>query len=122
MSGFWKILTTGWNPEPTVLAGGAGLILGYLIIFKYRVKGYWPWFGAGVGLLLIALVSPIDTLGDSYLFSAHMVQHLLLLLAVPLLLLAGLPSRQVRKYFEKWPILRQSEKILSWPILAWTLG
>src|SRR5690349_14485397 len=99
MAGFWQILTTGWNWEPSVLAGCAGLILAYLVVFKYRVGGRWPWFGAGVLLLLLALISPLDALGDTYLFSAHMVQHLLLLLAVPLLLLAGLPVKQTRKYF-----------------------
>ena len=28
--------------------------------------------------MFLALVSPLDELGDSYLFSAHMVQHLCL--------------------------------------------
>ena len=33
--------------------------------------------------MLLALLSPLHELGDNYLFSAHMVQHLLLTLAVP---------------------------------------
>ena len=37
--------------------------------------------------LLVALVSPIDGLGEDYLFSAHMVQHVLLGDIAPLLLL-----------------------------------
>lgn len=122
MSGFWQILTVGWDWKPSVVAGCAGLVLAYLVIFKYRVKGYWPWFGAGVLLLILALVSPVDSLGDLYLFSAHMVQHLLLLLAVPLLLLAGIPPRQIRKYFKKWPILSKLERVLGWPPLAWAVG
>lgn len=122
MTGFWQILTTGWNWEPSVLIGCAGLILAYLVVFKYRVRGKWPWFGAAVVLLLLALISPLDALGDTYLFSAHMVQHLLLLLAVPLLLLAGLPVKQTRKYFKKWPFLIRSERLLSWPPLAWLVG
>ncbi len=122
MAGLWQILTTGWDWKPSVLVGCAALVFGYLVVFKYRVKGYWPWFGAGVLLLLLALVSPVDSLGDVYLFSAHMVQHLLLLLAVPLLLLAGLPPRQVRKYLEKWPLLRRCERVLRWPPLAWLVG
>jgi putative membrane protein len=40
--------------------------------------------------LLAALVSPIDGLGENYLFSAHMVQHVLLGDIAPLLILLGL--------------------------------
>ncbi|HEU5002506.1 MAG TPA: cytochrome c oxidase assembly protein [Actinomycetota bacterium] len=48
-------------------------------------------FGAGLGLLVVALVSPLDGL-DATLLSAHMAQHLILLVAAPPLLLAGRPG------------------------------
>jgi putative membrane protein len=41
-------------------------------------------------VILIALVSPLDSLGEDYLFSAHMVQHLLLGDIAPLLMLLSL--------------------------------
>jgi putative membrane protein len=41
------------------------------------------YLAAAIILLGIALVSPLGTLADGYLFSAHMLQHLLLLLGVP---------------------------------------
>jgi putative membrane protein len=47
-------------------------------------------FGGAMLALLGALVSPIDGLGDDYLFSAHMVQHLLLGDIAPLLVLLAL--------------------------------
>ena len=47
-------------------------------------------FGAAMLALLAALVSPIDALGEDYLFSAHMVQHILLGDIAPLLLLLSL--------------------------------
>jgi cytochrome c oxidase assembly factor CtaG len=47
-------------------------------------------FGSGMLALLIALVSPLDGLGDQYLFSAHMVQHVLIGDVAPLLILLGL--------------------------------
>lgn len=53
----------------------------------------WPQalaFGAGVTALLVAVVSPLDGLGEDYLFAAHMVQHILLGDIAPLLLLLGL--------------------------------
>ena len=42
--------------------------------------------------LLVALNGPLHDLSDWYLFSAHMVQHLVLTLLVPPLLLTGLPG------------------------------
>ena len=47
-------------------------------------------FGAGLLTLLIALASPIDALGEDYLFSMHMTQHVLLGDIAPVLLLLGL--------------------------------
>jgi putative membrane protein len=49
-------------------------------------------FMAALVVLLAALNGPLHDLSDYYLFSAHMVQHLLLTLVVPPLLLAGTPG------------------------------
>src|SRR5207237_6851561 len=58
------------------------------------VLGAWPLhFAAFVGAVLVmlaALVSPIDALGEDYLFSMHMVQHILLGDIAPLLVLLSL--------------------------------
>jgi cytochrome c oxidase assembly factor CtaG len=53
----------------------------------------WPQLAAFSGailVMLIALVSPIDALGEDYLFSMHMVQHILLGDIAPLLVLLSL--------------------------------
>ena len=47
-------------------------------------------FAGGVLALLAALASPIDGLGEDHLFSAHMLQHVLLGDIAPLLLLLSL--------------------------------
>jgi putative membrane protein len=52
-----------------------------------RVSSY----AGGGAILVIALVSPLDRLGDA-LLTAHMVQHILLVGVAPPLLLAGLPG------------------------------
>jgi putative membrane protein len=49
-------------------------------------------FFAGLVALALALNGPLHDLSDFYLFSAHMVQHLVLTLAVPPLLLLGIPT------------------------------
>jgi putative membrane protein len=56
----------------------------------------WIAFVAGCEVLFLALTGPIHDLSDSYLFSAHMVQHLFITLLVPPLLLIGTPDWLVR--------------------------
>jgi len=53
-------------------------------------------FFSGLLVMFASLNGPIHDLSDDYLFSAHMVQHLLLTLAVPPLLLAGSPGWMLR--------------------------
>ena len=58
--------------------------------------GRRPWqvasFCAALLVLLFSLNGPMHDLSDYYLFSAHMVQHLLLTLVFPPLLIAGIPG------------------------------
>ena len=54
------------------------------------------WFMAGLGVIFVALLSPLDGLGDDYLFSAHMLQHFLIAFVAPPLLLLGTPGWLVR--------------------------
>ncbi len=117
----WQLLVSTWDWEPSVLLGCAALAGGYLVLVRFRPARQALYFAAGVLTLLLALISPLDGLGDTYLFSAHMLQHLLLILAVPPLLLLGIPAPLAdRALSRRW--LRLAEQILGNPFLAWLLG
>jgi putative membrane protein len=89
-------------------------------------------FAAGWLTLAVALLTPLDTLGHA-LFSAHMAQHLLLILvAAPLLvlsaplgpLLVGLPGRAGATLGAWWRgsrLLRRAWHLISAPAAAWGL-
>ena len=53
-------------------------------------------FAAGIAALLLAVASPLDRLGEDHLFSAHMLQHVLLGDIAPLLLLLSLTRVMLR--------------------------
>jgi putative membrane protein len=53
------------------------------------------YFGLGLIVLWFALETPLDTISDYYLDSAHMVQHVLLGFVAPPLMLLGLSPQMV---------------------------
>ena len=89
-----------WSWDPTVILGTLALGGGYLWLARggARRSDRWPplrrlSFSLALLTLLLALESPIDVGGDHYLFSLHMLQHVLLAMVVPPLFLLGLPER-----------------------------
>lgn len=49
-------------------------------------------FHSAIGVVFVALQGPLHELSDRYLFSAHMVQHLLITLVFPPLFITGIPA------------------------------
>lgn len=77
-------------------------------------------FSLGVLVIFLALQSPLHTLSERYLFSAHMTQHLLLTLVAPPLLLLGTPAWMVRRLLSPQPIWRAAF-VLTRPAVAFIL-
>ena len=61
-------------------------------------------FYAGLAVMFFSLNGWLHDLSDWYLFSAHMVQHLLLTLLVPPLLIAGTPGWMLRPALRYRPV------------------
>jgi len=86
-----------WDLHPSVviglaLLGGLYVYLGGLRSPRRQVAS----FGGALLVLFVALNGPLHNLSDTYLFSAHMGQHLLLTLVFPPLLLYGTPAHVIR--------------------------
>lgn len=111
-----RILTT-WDIDPSIPIG-CGLLLAAWFIAHRSDLSRGGFFVAGVAVMFVALTSPIDTLGDTYLFSAHMLQHMILILIVPPLLILGLSPRFVRAVVGV-PALGAIERVARRPLVAW---
>lgn len=91
-------LIADWHP-PLTITVGCLLALAIYLPGLYRLRrsrpGFPLWrawsFAGGLAVLWLALASPLEELADTVL-TAHMIEHLLLMAAVPPLLLAGWPT------------------------------
>lgn len=97
-------LHSDWAPEPTIVLTAFGLAALFVLWtgplnrrrpdFEQRpITGrQTTYFLLGCLLYLLALSPPLDDWSDFYLLSAHMFQHMVVMLAVAPLWLAGLPG------------------------------
>jgi len=95
-----------WSIHPSTVVGLAVLAAIYLIRSRQagpddRLSGMRKLsFFAALFVIFASLNGPIHDLSDNYLFSGHMVQHLLLTMLMPPLLIVGVPGWMLR------PLLR----------------
>jgi putative membrane protein len=122
-----------WNPFSLVVAA-ALIVLAYWYLradWELASRGRrWPGgrtlaFLAGLIVVDAALQSPVATFANSY-FQAHVVQHLLLMVAAPLLLALGAPSTLLlqtasRQTKTRWLKILRSRPfmVVSNPAVAW---
>ncbi|MGD2123632.1 MAG: cytochrome c oxidase assembly protein [Gemmatimonadota bacterium] len=128
-SASWDRFTIlGFEVHVSVLIGVVYLASAYLFaVGPARVKyGWWPnpvsrWrkasFLGAVALIFFSLNGPLHTLSDEYLFSAHMVQHMLLMLVMPSFLIMGVPPWLIRKALER-PGVARTARVLTHPVVA----
>jgi putative membrane protein len=112
----------GWSWYPSLLIGFSL----WTVLYSQAIRRGRPTplgrqiaFHTGTIVALLALTSPLDELGDRYLFSAHMVQHLLLIYVTAPLWLIGTPGWLVDRL-----VPRRMEGLVRWltsPMIAFII-
>ena len=88
-----------WSFEPVAILALLAASVLYVRMYRRAAArseavgpGHWVPYAAGILALAIALLSPVDAIGDRWLLSMHMLQHTLLSDIAPALLVLGLRS------------------------------
>jgi len=130
-----------WNADPWIIAS----LTAAALLYACGIRRLWRnahrgagisrrqagYFAAGLAMLAVALLSPVDTLGTQ-LFSMHMVQHELLMLAAAPLLVLGNPlavfvwafpsaARKRIAHLANARAVQQPWRTLTQPLAAWSL-
>lgn len=96
-----ELLSGLFTPDPGVIDGLLAISVLYALAVGPARKYLAPEepfernraisFTIGFLILVIAVATPIDHIGETYLFSVHMLQHVLLMFALPPFLIYGTP-------------------------------
>jgi cytochrome c oxidase assembly factor CtaG/ferredoxin len=139
MEGITDAVFSSWNLDPWLLIPALVIGLLYARGWKRQYKRApdrfgWPQlvsFYAGLITVLFALVSPLDTFAG-WLLTVHMIQHLLLMMVAPPLilygnpylpLLAGMPRRFLKDGMAPFlasVTLRKVGRFVTHPVFCWT--
>ncbi|MGH2588190.1 MAG: cytochrome c oxidase assembly protein [Dehalococcoidia bacterium] len=116
-----EFATTAWHVDLLFLLGMTVAVGGYSAVVRPRETRTAVFFAAGLILLALTVLSPLDALAREYLLSARMTQHLLLSQIIPPLLLLGLPASAVSSALRR-PAVAAVERQIRRPMVAWTAG
>ena len=120
-----------WHNEP-LLVGGL-VFLGWLWALlagplRARLALGTPFprrqawfFYSSLVLFYLAVGSPLDQVGERFLFSAHMFQHLVIMYPAPVLMLYGLPWWMIDAILDR-PGLRRPLRLLLSPLSCGALA
>ena len=113
-----------FDPGPIIIVA----VLGFFYVRRWRevrqqdgprgASGWrLTWFLLGLLGILIALISPVDRLGEQ-LIAMHMVQHLLLLDGAAILLILGLTKMILRPVTRRLQVVERKAGPLGHPAFA----
>jgi cytochrome c oxidase assembly factor CtaG len=120
-----------WSLQPQIVLAVTVAAIAYgwrLHDLRSRQRPPTPWsapdvlralaFGAGLAIVLAALLTPIDSLGEQRLFSVHMAQHILIMDVAPILLLLGLSRSLMRPLVRRLRPLEERLGYVAHPLTA----
>lgn len=84
-------------------------------VSRVRIFGF---LSTGCAIALLAFALPMDIFGMNFMFTVHMIQHLLLALAVPPLLLLSIPPTRLHQFLDAHHSMRRGLRGLTIPWVA----
>ncbi len=124
MESVFEVTIRSWAFEPW-------LIVSLLVTAGVYLRGWWQvhcqtpsrfnvWqlgaFQGGLITIFLALASPLDAFASLLLF-VHMVQHILLMIVVPPLLLFGVPTVPLLRGLPSWALKSWLGPFLTWSVV-----
>ena len=119
-----------WHTEPLLVGGILFVCWLYSILvgpLRDRIKRIAPfpktevcYFALGMVSFYLAVGSPLDALGEGFLFSAHMFQHNILMYLSPLFFVLGVPGWLVDRAARKSVLFRKVFRFLVHPVVSGT--
>lgn len=130
--GIDPISLLSWQLDVPVILGILGSAAIYLWITSPGERNRYPGgaavptrqivsFFGGLLAFAIALLSPIEPLSDDYMLSGHMVQHILLTIVGPPLILLGIPTWLYRVIARAVGPVWSAWRFVTRPLLAFAL-
>ena len=119
-----------WQPHPEVWLLVAGIVFvggyGVRVIAPKVVPAGEPavtrrqkgWFIAAVATLWFAADWPMHDIGEQYLYSVHMIQHLLITFVVPPMFLMATPEWLARLVVSDYGFVSRAIRRLAHPVAA----
>jgi len=121
------VVLPDWHPHPDVWLLLGAVEATYVVAARRRARAHpaedpgWRrragFFSLGMLTLWMGSEWPIHDLAEGYLYSVHMVQHLLFSLVAPPLLLAGTPAWLLRGFLRPRPV-EVAFRFLTRPLVA----
>lgn len=116
-----------WHAHPDVWFVLGGVWVAYLLAVRRHApsapvearerRRRTTMFTLGIGVLVVGSSYPLHDLAEGYLYSVHMVQHLLYTMVAAPLLVAGVPGWMWRRLLPPGPV-RTAFRVLTKPVVA----
>src|SRR5690349_3171308 len=104
-----------WHFDGVLLCFMAVLAVLYLWVTDFKPEKRSIYFLLGLMVMFICITSPLHYLGMHYLFSLHMIIHVLLLLIATRLMVLSIPAQHNL-------LGKLSKKISGYPFIGWFAG